>query len=171
MNDKNHVPLTNQTKSEGAATLACYPLFTPLLRDECLPLRGKCSTKDVSRIFEATSRCEQSGTWLRGPMQSLLSQKTTQQGNVSADRNLYSAMHKDTKAPSTIIENKRLGHALAIIKAQQNLKYVPKVKTNSENGRGDLFRVARASCCAVCVERTEIGQQGSWTVAKRMRRS
>jgi hypothetical protein len=31
-----------------------------------------------------------------------------------------------------IIENKRLGHALAIIKAQQDLKYVPKVKTNSE---------------------------------------
>jgi hypothetical protein len=26
----------------------------------------------------------------------------------------------------------RLGHALAIIKAQQDLKYVPKIKTNSE---------------------------------------
>jgi hypothetical protein len=101
MNDKNHVPLTNQTKSEGAATLACYPLFTPLLRDECLPRRGKCSTKDVARIFEVTTRGEESRTWLRGPMQSLLSQKTTQQGNVSADRNLYPAMHKDTKAPST----------------------------------------------------------------------
>jgi hypothetical protein len=33
---------------------------------------------------------------------------------------------------TAIIENKRLGHALAIIKAQQDLKYVPKVKTNSE---------------------------------------
>jgi hypothetical protein len=95
MNDKNHVPLTNQTKSEGAATLACYPLLTPLLRDQCLPLHGKCSTKDVARIFEVTTRGEESRTWLRGPMQSLLS------GNVSADRNLYPAMHKDTKAPST----------------------------------------------------------------------
>jgi hypothetical protein len=33
---------------------------------------------------------------------------------------------------TAIVENKRLGHALALIKAQQDLKYVPKVKTNSE---------------------------------------
>jgi hypothetical protein len=67
------------------------------------------------------------------------------------------SLPKDQRVSHTaIIENKRLGHAMAIIKAQQNLKYVPKVKTNSENGRGDLFRVARASYCAVCVERTEI---------------
>jgi hypothetical protein len=36
------------------------------------------------------------------------------------------------RKPTAIIENKRLGHALAIIKTQQDLKYVPKVKTNSE---------------------------------------
>jgi hypothetical protein len=33
---------------------------------------------------------------------------------------------------TAIVENKRLGHALRIIKAQQDLKYVPKIKTNSE---------------------------------------
>lgn len=33
---------------------------------------------------------------------------------------------------TAIVENKRLGHALAFIEAQQDLKYVPKVKTNSE---------------------------------------
>jgi hypothetical protein len=40
---------------------------------------------------------------------------------------------KDQRVSHTaVIENKRLGHALAIIKAQQDLKYVPKVKTDSE---------------------------------------
>jgi hypothetical protein len=36
------------------------------------------------------------------------------------------------RSHTAIIENQRLGHALAIIKAQQDLKDVPKVKTNSE---------------------------------------
>jgi hypothetical protein len=31
------------------------------------------------------------------------------------------------------VENKRLGQALSVIKAQQDLKHVPKVMTNSEN--------------------------------------
>ena len=45
----------------------------------------------------------------------------------------YRIFDKDQRVSHTaIIENKRLGHALAIIKAQQDLKYVPKVKTNSE---------------------------------------
>jgi transposase len=45
----------------------------------------------------------------------------------------YRVFDKDQRVSHTaIIENKRLGHALAIIKAQQDLKYVPKVKTNSE---------------------------------------
>ena len=45
----------------------------------------------------------------------------------------YRVSDKDQRVSHTaIIENKRLGHALAIIKAQQDLKYVPKIKTNSE---------------------------------------
>jgi hypothetical protein len=45
----------------------------------------------------------------------------------------YRIFDKDQRVSHTaIIENKRLGHALAIIRAQQDLKYVPKVKTNSE---------------------------------------
>jgi hypothetical protein len=33
---------------------------------------------------------------------------------------------------TAIVENKRLGHALTLVKAQQDLKYAPKVMTNSE---------------------------------------
>ncbi len=45
----------------------------------------------------------------------------------------YRIFDKDQRVSHTaIVENKRLGHALAIIKAQQDLKYAPKVKTNSE---------------------------------------
>src|ERR1700692_1985429 len=45
----------------------------------------------------------------------------------------YRVFDKDQRVSHTaIVENKRLGHALAIIKAQQDLKYAPKVKTNSE---------------------------------------
>jgi hypothetical protein len=45
----------------------------------------------------------------------------------------YRVFDKDQRVSHTaIVENKRLGHALAFIKAQQDLKYVPKVKTNSE---------------------------------------
>ena len=32
-----------------------------------------------------------------------------------------------------IIENKRFSHALATVKAQQDLKHEPKIQTNSEN--------------------------------------
>lgn len=45
----------------------------------------------------------------------------------------YRVFDKDQRVSHTaIVENKRLGHALALIKAQQDLKYVPKIKTNSE---------------------------------------
>ena len=45
----------------------------------------------------------------------------------------YRVFSKDQRVSHTaIVENKRLGHALAVIKAQQNAKYAPKVKTNSE---------------------------------------
>jgi len=45
----------------------------------------------------------------------------------------YRLFDKDQRVNHTaIVENKRLGHALALIKAQQDIKYVPKVKTNSE---------------------------------------
>ena len=33
---------------------------------------------------------------------------------------------------SWFVDNKRLGHALALVKAQQDAKYQPKIKTNSE---------------------------------------
>lgn len=40
---------------------------------------------------------------------------------------------KDQRVNHTaIVENKRLGHALALVKAAQDLKYEPKVMTNSE---------------------------------------
>jgi hypothetical protein len=45
----------------------------------------------------------------------------------------YRVFSKDQRISHTaIVENKRLGHALAVIKAQQDLKYAPQVKTNSE---------------------------------------
>ncbi len=47
----------------------------------------------------------------------------------------YKIFSKDQRVSHTsIVENKRLGHALALVKAQQDLKYAPKVKTNSEKG-------------------------------------
>ena len=40
---------------------------------------------------------------------------------------------KDQRVSHTaIVENKRLGHALAIVKAQQDLRLATKVMTNSE---------------------------------------
>jgi hypothetical protein len=45
----------------------------------------------------------------------------------------YRVFDKDQRVShAAIVENKRLGHALSIIKAHQDLKYPPKVKTNSE---------------------------------------
>jgi hypothetical protein len=45
----------------------------------------------------------------------------------------YRIFSKDQRVNHTaIVENKRLGHALAVVKAQQDLKYAPKVMTNSE---------------------------------------
>jgi hypothetical protein len=36
---------------------------------------------------------------------------------------------------TAIVENKRLGHTLALIKAQQDTRFEAKVKTNSEKGQ------------------------------------
>jgi hypothetical protein len=45
----------------------------------------------------------------------------------------YSVFSKDQRVSHTaIVENKRLGHALAVVKAQQELRRTPKVMTNSE---------------------------------------
>jgi transposase len=45
----------------------------------------------------------------------------------------YRVFSKDQRVSHTaIVENKRLGHALALVKALQDVKYQPKVKTNSE---------------------------------------
>lgn len=45
----------------------------------------------------------------------------------------YCVFSKDQRISHTaIVENKRLGHALSIVKAQQDLKHRPKVMTNSE---------------------------------------
>ncbi len=47
----------------------------------------------------------------------------------------YKVFEKDRRVShAAIVENKRLGHALSIIKAQQEQKYDVKVKTNSEKG-------------------------------------
>jgi hypothetical protein len=47
----------------------------------------------------------------------------------------YRVFSKDQRANHTaIIENKRLGHALATVKAQQDLKHERKIQNNSEKG-------------------------------------
>ena len=69
----------------------------------------------------------------------------------------YRIFSKDQRVNHTaIVENKRLGHALALVKAQQDLKYAPKVMTNSEKtgykkrgrkicGSEELSALARAA--------------------------
>jgi hypothetical protein len=45
----------------------------------------------------------------------------------------YRVLRKDQRVShASIVENKRLGHALTIVKAQQELKLATKVMTNSE---------------------------------------
>ena len=45
----------------------------------------------------------------------------------------YRVFSKDQRVSHTaVVENKRLGHALAIVKAQQDLRFATKVMTNSE---------------------------------------
>ena len=47
----------------------------------------------------------------------------------------YRVFSKDQRVSHTaIIENKRLSHALATVKAQQDLKHLPKIMTNSDKG-------------------------------------
>ncbi len=47
----------------------------------------------------------------------------------------YRVFSKDQRVSHTaIVENKRLSHALAIVKAQQDLKHEPKIQTNSDKG-------------------------------------
>jgi hypothetical protein len=47
----------------------------------------------------------------------------------------YRFFNKDQRVSHTaVVENKRLGHALATVKAQQDIKHVPKVMTNSAKG-------------------------------------
>jgi hypothetical protein len=47
----------------------------------------------------------------------------------------YRVFSKDQRVSHTaIIENKRLSHALATVKAQQDLKYEPKIQTNCDKG-------------------------------------
>jgi len=47
----------------------------------------------------------------------------------------YRVFSKDQRVSYTaIIENKRLSHALATVKAQQDLKHEPKIQTNSDKG-------------------------------------
>jgi hypothetical protein len=47
----------------------------------------------------------------------------------------FTVFSKDQRVSHTaIIENKRLGHALAVIKAQQDTYFRPKVNTNSQKG-------------------------------------
>lgn len=45
----------------------------------------------------------------------------------------YRVFDKDQRVShATVVENKRLGHALRIIKADQDVKFTPRVNTNSE---------------------------------------
>ena len=45
----------------------------------------------------------------------------------------YRVFGKDQRVSHTaVVENKRLGHALRIIKAKQDVQFIPKIKTNSE---------------------------------------
>jgi hypothetical protein len=45
----------------------------------------------------------------------------------------YRVFSKDQRVSHTaVVENKRLGHALTVVKAQQDIKHQPKVRTNSE---------------------------------------
>ncbi|WP_051979433.1 hypothetical protein [Edaphobacter aggregans] len=45
----------------------------------------------------------------------------------------YRVFSKDQRVSHTaIVENKRLAHALTVVKAQQDIKHQPKVRTNSE---------------------------------------
>ena len=47
----------------------------------------------------------------------------------------YRVFSKDQRVSHTaVVENKRLGHALATVKAQQDIKHMPKVTTNSAKG-------------------------------------
>ena len=47
----------------------------------------------------------------------------------------YRVFSKDQRVSHTaVVENKRLGHALAVVKAQQDIKHMPKVMTNSAKG-------------------------------------
>jgi hypothetical protein len=47
----------------------------------------------------------------------------------------YRVFSKDQRVSHTaVVENKRLGHALATVKAQQDIKHMPKVMTNSAKG-------------------------------------
>ena len=47
----------------------------------------------------------------------------------------YQIFSKDQRVSHTaIVENKRLSHALATVKAQQDIKRLPKVMTNSDKG-------------------------------------
>ncbi len=47
----------------------------------------------------------------------------------------YRVFSKDQRVSHTaIIENKRLSHALATVKAQQDLMHQPKIQTNSDKG-------------------------------------
>ena len=45
----------------------------------------------------------------------------------------YRVFSKDQRVSHTaVVENKRLGHALTVVKAQQDIKHMPKVMTNSD---------------------------------------
>ncbi len=44
----------------------------------------------------------------------------------------YRIFSKDQRVSHTAIENKRLSHALATVKAQQDIKHLPKIMTNSD---------------------------------------
>jgi hypothetical protein len=68
----------------------------------------------------------------------------------------YRTFHKDQRVnPAAIVENKRLGHALSLIKAQQDQRLAPRVQTNSEKN-GYIKRSQRSVTIVATPEAVEM---------------
>ena len=78
----------------------------------------------------------------------------------------YRVFDKDQRvSPAAVIENKRLGHALSQIKAQQDTRLAPAVQTNSEkNGyRKKPRTIYGAPPAETAVEICKIAKSGDFT--------
>jgi hypothetical protein len=65
----------------------------------------------------------------------------------------YTVFSKDQRVSHTaIVENKRLGHTLALSKAQQDSHFESKVKTNSEKGEYKKRGRQISMCCRISLD-------------------